>query len=101
MSDNDCNKRGRISKLVRVPIKSKWDDQQGTLHGYGILQSEDGRDVLFETDVIVDARFEDLEVGDQVIFDIEQGPFARAATVRLLSQATHSLTTATTSPLNN
>ena len=93
MSDDGIT-RGRVSKLVRVPIASKSETQGEMLRGYGIVRAETGRDVFFEGDAVVEAAFADLEVGDHVTFKMEQGPFARASEVRLVTPTeSNSLTT--------
>jgi cold shock CspA family protein/ribosome-associated translation inhibitor RaiA len=52
--------QGRIIKLVRE-------------HGYGFIEREDGVEVYFHRNSVVDGRFEQLKVGDIVRFAAEQG----------------------------
>jgi cold shock protein len=49
-------------------------------NGYGFIKPDDGgKDVFFHAQALVDVAFDDLQEGDQVTFDIEQGPKGPAA----------------------
>jgi cold shock protein len=49
--------------------------------GYGFIKPEDGsKDVFFHASALADAStFDDLKEGDEVTFDVEQGPKGPAA----------------------
>ncbi|MEN9920254.1 MAG: cold shock protein [Candidatus Parcubacteria bacterium] len=48
--------------------------------GYGFIKPEDGsKDVFFHASAIVDVTFDELKEGDEVTFDVEQGPKGPAA----------------------
>ncbi len=55
--------------------------------GYGFIKPEDGsKDVFFHAQSLIDVAFDDLQEGDAVTFDVEQGPKGpAAANVRLVS----------------
>ena len=57
--------------------------------GYGFIKPEDGsKDVFFHAQSLLDVAFDDLQEGDAVTFDVEQGPKGpAAANVRLVSGA--------------
>lgn len=43
--------------------------------GYGFIKPEDGeKDVFFHASSVVDTTFDDLNEGDAVTFDVEEGP---------------------------
>jgi CspA family cold shock protein len=49
--------------------------------GYGFIKPENGeKDVFFHAASLVDVAFDDLNEGDVVSFDVEQGPKGPAAT---------------------
>lgn len=49
--------------------------------GYGFIKPEEGdKDVFFHASSIVDIAFDDLNEGDTVTFDVEDGPKGPAAT---------------------
>ncbi len=49
-------------------------------NGYGFIKPDDGgKDVFFHAQSLVDVAFDDLQEGDQVTFDVEQGPKGPAA----------------------
>ncbi len=54
-------------------------------NGFGFIKPDDGgKDVFFHAQSLVDVAFDDLQEGDAVTFDVEQGPKGPAATnVRL------------------
>ncbi|MCB0686239.1 MAG: cold shock domain-containing protein [Saprospiraceae bacterium] len=56
-------------------------------NGYGFIKPDNGdKDVFFHAQSLVDVAFDDLQEGDMVTFDVEQGPKGPAATnVRLAS----------------
>lgn len=60
-------------------------------NGFGFIKPDDGgKDVFFHAQSLVDIAFDDLQEGDQVTFDVEQGPKGPAATnVRLNAGAGH------------
>ncbi len=50
-------------------------------NGYGFIKPEDGsKDVFFHAQSVVDTTFDELQEGDAVTFDVEQGPKGPAAT---------------------
>jgi CspA family cold shock protein len=62
--------RGTIAKLVRD-------------RGFGFIRGNDGRDIFFHRSGLVNLNFDDLEQGQMVDFEVEQGAKGlRAANVR-------------------
>jgi len=52
--------------------------------GYGFITTEDGKDIFFYRTGLRDLRFDSLEEGQSVEFEVETGPKGpRAADVRL------------------
>ncbi len=50
-------------------------------NGFGFIKPDDGgKDVFFHAQSLVDVAFDDLQEGDKVSFDVEQGPKGPAAT---------------------
>ncbi len=50
-------------------------------NGYGFITPDDGsKDVFFHAQSVVDVAYDDLNEGDAVSFDIEEGPKGPAAT---------------------
>ncbi len=50
-------------------------------NGYGFIKPDSGdKDVFFHAQSLVEVAFDDLQEGDKVTFDIEQGPKGPAAT---------------------
>jgi len=50
-------------------------------NGYGFIKPDSGdKDVFFHAQSLVDVAFDDLQEGDNVTFDVEQGPKGPAAT---------------------
>jgi len=50
-------------------------------NGYGFIKPDNGdKDVFFHAQSLVDVAFDDLQEGDNVTFDVEQGPKGPAAT---------------------
>ncbi|NCN11999.1 cold shock domain-containing protein [Candidatus Kaiserbacteria bacterium] len=48
--------------------------------GYGFIKPENGeKDVFFHASALVDVAFDDLNEGDVVTFEVEQGPKGPAA----------------------
>ncbi len=48
--------------------------------GYGFIKPEDGSsDVFFHVSALVETNFDDLNEGDVVTFDVEEGPKGPAA----------------------
>ncbi len=62
--------RGTVAKVVRD-------------RGFGFIRGNDGKDVFFHRSGLVGLNFDDLEQGQVVDFEVEQGPKGlRAANVR-------------------
>jgi CspA family cold shock protein len=55
----------------------KWFSNQ---KGYGFITSEDGKDVFVHHSVIQGEGYKTLEEGQQVEFDVQQGPKGEQAT---------------------
>ena len=50
-------------------------------NGYGFIKPDSGeKDVFFHAQSLVDIAFDDLREGENVTFDVEQGPKGPAAT---------------------
>jgi len=50
-------------------------------NGYGFIKPDNGeKDVFFHAQSLVEVAFDDLQEGDAVTFDVEQGPKGPAAT---------------------
>jgi cold shock protein len=50
-------------------------------NGYGFIKPDNGeKDVFFHAQAIVDTTFDELQEGEKVTFDVEQGPKGPAAT---------------------
>jgi CspA family cold shock protein len=50
-------------------------------NGYGFIKPDNGeKDVFFHAQSLVDVAFDDLQEGENVTFDVEQGPKGPAAT---------------------
>ena len=50
-------------------------------NGYGFITPDDGgKDVFFHAQSLVDVAFDDIQEGEQVSFDVEEGPNGPAAT---------------------
>jgi len=50
-------------------------------NGYGFITPDDGsKDVFFHAQSVVDGAYDDLQEGQKVTFDVEQGPKGPAAT---------------------
>jgi len=50
-------------------------------NGYGFIKPDnDEKDVFFHAQALVDVAFDDLQEGDKVTFDVEQGPKGPSAT---------------------
>lgn len=48
--------------------------------GYGFIKPDNGdKDVFFHAQSVVDTTFDELQEGDKVTFDVEQGPKGPAA----------------------
>lgn len=48
--------------------------------GYGFIKPEEGdKDVFFHASALVDVAFDDLNEGDPVTFEVEEGPKGPAA----------------------
>jgi CspA family cold shock protein len=51
--------------------------------GYGFITTDDGKDVFFHRTALRGLRFESLEEGQSVAFEIEEGPKGpRAVSIR-------------------
>ncbi len=49
-------------------------------NGYGFIKPDDGgKDVFFHAQSLIDVAFDDLNEGEKVSFDVEQGPKGPAA----------------------
>jgi CspA family cold shock protein len=52
-----------------------------TDRGFGFITPDEGdKDVFFHAENVVDVEFNDLQEGDAVTFDVEEGPKGPAAT---------------------
>lgn len=74
-------KTGKVKKHEKVPVGKVYRLFPGK--GYGFIMTEDGREVYFHADSVLNSRFRKLKVGDEVRFVEEmgaQGP--QASTVR-------------------
>jgi ribosomal subunit interface protein len=75
-------KRGEVKRHEEPPrgrVASLFADQ-----GYGFITAADGRDVYFHRNSVRNERFEDMEVGMEVVFVEEQGLRGpQASTVRI------------------
>jgi cold shock protein len=66
-------------------IKIKKNKMTGSIvrkrdNGYGFIKPADGsKDVFFHAQALVDVAFDDLQEGENVTFDVEQGPKGPAA----------------------
>jgi len=50
-------------------------------NGYGFIKPDEGdKDVFFHAQSLVDVAFDDIQEGEKVTFDVEQGPKGPAAT---------------------
>ena len=50
-------------------------------NGYGFIKPDDGgKDVFFHAQSLVEVAFDDIQEGENVTFDVEQGPKGPAAT---------------------
>lgn len=66
--------KGKIKTLIRG-------------RGYGFIEAEDGRDIFFHETGLTDTEFDSLEEGQEVEFDVEQGPKGpRAVGVKLSTE---------------
>lgn len=67
---------GKIKKLVRE-------------RGFGFISDNDGREVFFHQSGLIDARFDGLQEGQEVEFEVEKSPKGpRAINVRLTQVST-------------
>ena len=57
--------------------KVKWFDSK---KGYGFIESEEGQDVFAHFSAIVGGGFRTLNEGEEVEFEVEQGPKGLTAT---------------------
>lgn len=63
--------KGRITRLMRD-------------RGYGFITTEDGKDIFFHRTALQGLRFDSLEEGQSVEFEVETGPKGpRAVDVRV------------------
>ena len=52
--------------------------------GYGVIEEADGREVYFSHEVVENRfGFDDLRQGQQLEYTLENGPYLRAASVRV------------------
>ena len=51
---------GKIKRLIRD-------------RGYGFIEAEDGNEIFFHETGLIDIKFDSLEEGQQVQFDVEKG----------------------------
>lgn len=50
-------------------------------NGFGFIKPDDGgKDVFFHAQSLVDVAFDDIQEGERVSFEVEQGPKGPAAT---------------------
>jgi cold shock CspA family protein/ribosome-associated translation inhibitor RaiA len=71
---------GRVSKVF-------------TYEGYGFITTTDGREIYFHQNSVIDGRFDDLSVGDEVRFIEEMGEEGPQATTVRARPAAHALRT--------
>ena len=80
------SRKGKITKLVQIghAISNCGDetDHNGERSGYGLVRDEDGEEVFFVDSVVIKGRFQELEIGQSVFFELESGPFLRAKSLR-------------------
>ena len=56
--------------------------------GYGIIEDEDGREVYFSHEVVESRHgFDDLRQGQRLEYALENAPYLRAASVRMVMAA--------------
>ena len=56
--------------------------------GYGVIEDEQGREVYFSHEVVENRfGFDDLRKGQRLEYTLENGPYLRAASVRVASLA--------------
>jgi cold shock CspA family protein len=54
-------------------------------HGYGLIEDEDQHDIYFSYEAVAgQSGFDDLRQGQPVEYTLEDGPYLRAASVRVL-----------------
>ena len=81
---------GRIKKLVHLSQQTYLPNTR-LVHdhndkGYGLIESEDGRDVYFPHEVVESRHgFDDLRRGQVVEYTLEKAPYLRANFVRLVT----------------
>ena len=78
---------GKIKKLIHLSQQTYQPNtrlvQDHNDMGYGMIESEDGRDVYFAHDVVENRHgFDDLRCGQMVEHTLETAPYLRAKSVR-------------------
>ena len=78
---------GVIRKIIHVELKrsqaittSAEDVRQ---QGYGVIRGEDGRDVFFVDVALQELEFADLQTGQQVCYQVDDGPLLQAKSLTL------------------
>ena len=78
---------GKIKKLVHLSQQTHLPNtrlvKDHNDKGYGLIESEDGRDVYFPHQVVENrCGFDDLRCGQMVEYTLEAAPYLRAKSVR-------------------
>ncbi len=85
LEDYERRRRGKVKRHEAPSLASIHDLDQG--NASGLLMTDDGREILFHENSMVNAHIRDAQVGDRVRFvevPGEDGP--RASTVHLLTR---------------
>ena len=77
---------GTIKKLVRVPPVDQASATDVAAEGYGIILGADGCEVFFLDSVVDKIAFCELQRGQTVLYEVEEGPLRRAARVMPCSE---------------
>jgi cold shock protein len=70
-----CVNKNKPNKMTGTIARMKKDN------GYGFITPDDGgKDVFFHAQSVVDNIYDELNEGDKITFDLEDGPKGPAAT---------------------